>query len=104
MLIHTVLANEEYFPTSPSYFNNAEFNNDMSKYVYICLKFTRETIGVMRTICERSLEHGNEVFICFVDFEKAFDRINWVKMLQILKSIGLERQKIDYEPIYESKD
>src|SRR5688572_14409761 len=27
---------------------------------------TTEAIGAMRTICERSLEHGNEVFICFV--------------------------------------
>jgi hypothetical protein len=51
---------------------------------------TREAIGVMRTICERSLEHGNEVFICFVDFEKAFDRIDWVKMLEILKGIGVD--------------
>ena len=51
---------------------------------------TREAIGVMRTICERSLEHGNEVFICFVDFEKAFDRIDWVKMLDILKEIGVD--------------
>ena len=51
---------------------------------------TREAIGVMRTICERSLEHDNEVFICFVDFEKAFDRINWVKMLEILKKIGVD--------------
>jgi len=28
----------------------------------------REAIGVMRTFCERSLEHDNDVFICFVDF------------------------------------
>jgi len=51
---------------------------------------TREAIGVMRTICERSLEHGNEIFICFVDFEKAFDRIDWVKMIEILKKIGVD--------------
>jgi hypothetical protein len=31
---------------------------------------TREAIGVMRVICERSLEHGKDVFICFVDFER----------------------------------
>ena len=37
---------------------------------------TREAVGVMRGICERSLEYGNVVFICFVDFEKAFDRID----------------------------
>ena len=35
----------------------------------------RDAIGVMRMLCERSLEHGN---VCFVDFEKAFDRVNWV--------------------------
>jgi hypothetical protein len=51
---------------------------------------TREAIGVMRTLCERSLEHDRDLFICFVDFEKAFDRIDWVKMLQILKSIGVD--------------
>jgi hypothetical protein len=51
---------------------------------------TREAIGVMRVICERSLEHGNDVCICFVDFEKAFDRINWVMMLKIFRNIGVD--------------
>ena len=51
---------------------------------------TREAIAVMRTLCERSLEYGNEIFICFVDFEKAFDRIDWVLMLKILKKIGVD--------------
>src|SRR2546425_4965 len=39
---------------------------------------------------ERSLEYGNEVFICFVGFEKAFDRVNWVKMFEILKSLHID--------------
>src|SRR6476469_8580989 len=33
---------------------------------------TRDAIGVMRMICDRSLESGNNEYICFVDFEKAF--------------------------------
>ena len=37
---------------------------------------TRDAIGVMRELCERNMEHGNKVYICFVDFEKAFDRVN----------------------------
>jgi len=44
----------------------------------------------MRMLCERSLEHGNDVFICFVDFEKAFDRVNWVKLMQILKNLEVD--------------
>jgi hypothetical protein len=51
---------------------------------------TRDAIGVMRMLCERSIEHGNDVYICFVDFEKAFDPVNWVKMMEILKSIQVD--------------
>ena len=40
--------------------------------------------------CERSLEFGNNVYICFVDFEKAFDRVNWEKMMKVLQSIGVD--------------
>ena len=51
---------------------------------------TRDAIGVMRTLCERSMEHGNDVYICFVDFEKAFDRVNWVKMFEILENLHID--------------
>jgi len=30
------------------------------------------------------------MYTCFVDFEKAFDRVNWVKMMDALKSIGVD--------------
>ena len=51
---------------------------------------TRDAIGVMRVVCERSLEHWNDVYICFVDFEKAFDRVNWVRMMETLKGLGID--------------
>lgn len=51
---------------------------------------TRDAIGCMRMMIERNLEFGNAVFVCFVDFEKAFDRVNWVKMLSILKKAGVD--------------
>src|SRR2546425_163444 len=51
---------------------------------------TRDVVGVMRTLCERSLVCGNEVYICFVDYEKAFDRMNWVKMFEILKNLHID--------------
>ena len=30
------------------------------------------------------------MYICFVDFGKAFDRVNWIKMLGTLKKIGVD--------------
>ena len=41
-------------------------------------------------LCERSMEHGNDVYVCFVDFEKAIDRVNWVKMFEILKDLHVD--------------
>ena len=44
---------------------------------------TREAIAVTRTLQERCLEHDqDQVFVCYVDFEKAFDRVNW-KILMV---------------------
>src|SRR6218665_4154008 len=51
---------------------------------------TREAIGVMRMLCERRLEHDKELYICFVDFEEAFDRVKWTKLWHILKTIGID--------------
>ena len=65
---------------------------------------TREAIDVMGAICERILEHGKEVFICFVDFEKAFDRLDSVKLLAILKRIGADWRDRRLIMICESKN
>ena len=51
---------------------------------------TRDAIGVLRVICERTLSINKDVFICFIDYEKAFDRVNWVKLMSILKEIGVD--------------
>ena len=29
-------------------------------------------------------------FVCFIDWQKAFDRINWTKLIQILKRNGID--------------
>src|SRR6266853_5658664 len=51
---------------------------------------TREAIGVLRMLCERSVEIDNDVYICFVDFEKAFDRVSWVKMMECLTKLQVD--------------
>ena len=41
-------------------------------------------------MCESSLEQSNYVFICFVDYENAFDRVDLVNLLGILKEIDVD--------------
>src|SRR6476619_3565400 len=51
---------------------------------------TRDAILVMIMICERILEVGYNIYTCCVSFEKAFDRVNWEKMMKVLQSIGVD--------------
>ena len=38
---------------------------------------------MMRIIAERTLEKDEELCVCFIDWQKAFDRVNWTKLMQI---------------------
>jgi len=46
----------------------------------------------MQVLCERNLEQAsnNKVYVCFVDDEKAFDRVDWLKLLDILGNKGVD--------------
>jgi len=45
---------------------------------------------MMRIIAERTLEIDEELCICFTDWQKAFDRVNWTRLMQILKRTGID--------------
>jgi hypothetical protein len=53
-------------------------------------KETRDAIGMLRTMSERTLEIDAEVCVCFIDWQKAFDRVNWTKLMQIIKGTGID--------------
>jgi hypothetical protein len=52
-------------------------------------KGTRDAIGLLR-ISERTLEIDEELSFCFIDWQKKFDRVNWTKLMQILKETGID--------------
>ena len=54
---------------------------------------TTEAIAVIRTLQERCLEHDQDVYVCYVDFEKAFDRVNWKILMVTLKNIGVKTEE-----------
>ena len=51
---------------------------------------TRDAIGMLRIISERTLEIDEELCVCFINWQKAFDRVNWTKLMQILKETSID--------------
>jgi hypothetical protein len=45
---------------------------------------------MLRIISERTLEIDEELCVCFIDWNKAFDRVNRTKLMQILKGTGID--------------
>jgi hypothetical protein len=53
-------------------------------------KGTEDPIGMLRIISERTLETDAELCVCFIDWQKAFNRVNWTKLMQVLKETGID--------------
>ena len=62
-------------------------------------------IFVLRMLCERSIEHQQDVFLCFIDYQKAFDKVRHSQLLTILKQIGIDGKdfRIIHNLYYEQK-
>jgi hypothetical protein len=58
-------------------------------------KGTSDAIGMLRIISERTLDIDEELCACFIDWQKAFDHVNWTKLMQILKGTGSTGAKED---------
>jgi hypothetical protein len=53
-------------------------------------KGTKNATAMLRIISERTLEIDDKLCVCFIDWQKAFDRVNWTKLIQILKETGID--------------
>jgi hypothetical protein len=51
---------------------------------------TRDATGMLGIISERTLDISEEICICFIDRQKAFDRVKWTKLMKILKKTGID--------------
>jgi len=53
-------------------------------------KGTMNATGMMKIITERTMEIDAELCVCVTDWEKAFERVNWTKLMQILKRASFD--------------
>ena len=50
---------------------------------------TRAEIANIRWIIEKAREFQKNIYICFIDYAKAFDHVNGTKLWKILKEMGI---------------
>uniref|UniRef100_A0A914WK67 Reverse transcriptase domain-containing protein n=1 Tax=Plectus sambesii TaxID=2011161 RepID=A0A914WK67_9BILA len=57
---------------------------------------TREAIFGLQILLQRCYEHQEEVYICFIDYEKAFDSVDHNRLATQLKQLGLDKNDINF--------
>ena len=57
-------------------------------------KSTNNAIFMLRALAERVLEKQKDLYICFIDYEKAFDKVKHAEVIKDLRNIGVGRKEI----------
>ena len=60
------------------------------QYGFMKDKGTTNAIYIMRNICERATEMQKNLFLCFIDYEKAFDKVQHQKLFNILAKTEID--------------
>ena len=53
-------------------------------------KGTINAIFTLRNVVERCLEKGKDIYICFIDYSKAFDRVQHSKIMDTLQELEID--------------
>jgi len=66
-------------------------------------KGNKDAMGLLTVLQERALNIDEELCACFIDLQKAFDRVTWAKLMKIVKGTGVNlRKKFDQQIVHES--
>ena len=63
---------------------------DEEQYGFRKGKGTRNATFVLRTVIERAIEKQKDLYLCFVDFEKAFDTVKHGCLMETLRKFGVD--------------
>lgn len=56
---------------------------------------TRDAIALFKVIIQRAISVNRKIYVCFVDYEKAFDKVEHTKMLHILQKYGIDKEDLE---------
>ena len=62
------------------------------QYGFMPDRGTRNAIFVLRILVERFIEKQKYVYVCFIDYSKAFDRVKHEPLIELLQSLDIDPQ------------
>ena len=65
-----------------------------AQYGFVPDAGTRNAIFALRMLCERSIEVQRDVYLCFIDYKKAFDRVRHEELMSILEDINVDGKDV----------
>jgi len=55
---------------------------------------TREAIFSLQVLIQRARDVNRDVYACFIDYQKAFDKVEHDKLIKILEVTGIDNQDL----------
>ena len=83
-------------------YDSGEIPSDLSKSIFIALPIAEEQCGfvkdkgtinaiyMIRTLTERAIEIQKDLYLCFIDYTKAFDKLRHEEIMSILDSLNID--------------
>ena len=68
------------------------------QYGFMPDKGTRNAIFTLRMLSERNIQHQQNIYICFIDYKKAFDRVRHKRLFKMLNDVGLDEKDQSLSP------
>ena len=57
---------------------------------------TRNAISTLRMLCERSIEMQKDLYLCSIDYTKAFDSTNCEQLLEMLQKLDMYSKDVHF--------
>ena len=75
--------------------NKRRINEAISdvQFGYKSGKGTRNAVLCLRMIMEKAIEKQKDLYICFIDYVKAFDRVKHQELIKVCEQIGIDEKK-----------
>ena len=64
------------------------------QYGFMPDRGTRNAIFVLRGLVKRMIEKQKDVYVCFIDYSKAFDTVMHEPLIELLQSLDIDPQDV----------